>query len=139
MKDNLPTQIEELSGLYDEKIEKLLKLIENQKRQIEVLGFGNGEVSARIAIVNEKIIKSMVKLDQKIEKVAETLPGSSRLIEKSDEVFSLIDIARANHEIIQKKMEQCLNDVKKELNMVQVKRQLARHLHGTKLWTATHC
>lgn len=139
---------DELILLYKSKVAKLQKLIENQIKQLEVLDFGKGEISAGLAIANEKIIKSMLELDKKIEKIAENIPGSAAIIEITQTVFDLTAIARENYELIQEKMEAYLQDIKHDLNLVQLKRQLSRHLSSTKaggilnetrIWQSKHC
>jgi len=118
-----------LLSYYDEKIEKLLLLLEKQKEQIRFLDYGNGLEASRIAASNKKLVVSLQQLDLKIEKIEESLPGSSAVIEKTDHIFSLIDQARRNHEIIEPGMEKCLADMKQDLNQIEIKRQLHTFLH----------
>lgn len=148
MKSVRVQSVDDLVFLYESKVAKLQKLIENQTKQLAVLDFGKGEISAGLSIANEKIIRSMLELDKKIEKIAESAPGSAAIIEITQAVFDLTAKARKNYELIQEKMEACLQDIKRDLNLVQLKRQLSRHLsrttaggflHETRIWQQKHC
>lgn len=114
--------------LYGDKILLLDQLISNQKRQIEVFGFGDGEGAAKIEDSNLKIIHQLCSLDRLIEKTEEAVPQTSQLIELTEILFQKMEESRLLHSQTEKKMKEILKEYQKELNQVQVQIQLKRHL-----------
>ncbi|EMO44795.1 hypothetical protein [Leptospira santarosai] len=114
--------------LYGDKILLLEQLIANQKRQMEVFGFGDGEGAAKIEDSNEKIIDQLCSVDRKIEKMAEGVPQTLELIELTEILFQKMEESRLLHSQVEEKMKKILKEYQKELNQVQVQIQLKRHL-----------
>lgn len=124
---NLTHPDQSLTVLYGDKILLLDQLISNQKRQIEVFGFGDGEGAAKIEDSNLKLIHELCSLDRLIEKMEETVPQTSQLIELTEILFQKMEESRILHSQTEKKMKEILKEYQKELNQVQVQIQLKRH------------
>lgn len=100
---NLTHPDQSLTVLYGDKILLLDQLISNQKRQIEVFGFGDGEGAAKIEDSNLKLIHELYSLDRLIEKMEETVPQTSQLIELTEILFQKMEESRILHSQTEKK------------------------------------
>ncbi|EMJ93672.1 hypothetical protein [Leptospira alstonii] len=114
--------------LYGDKILLLEQLIVNQKRQLEVFGFGDGEGGVKIENSNVKIIEQLCSVDRKIEKLEEAVPQTSELIELTEVLFQKMEESRFLHSQVEERMKEILKEYQKELNLVQVQIQLKAHL-----------
>ncbi|TGK43884.1 hypothetical protein [Leptospira andrefontaineae] len=131
---------ETLSSYYEEKISFLDKLIELQKRQLEILGFGDGEGTAKLEIQNSNLVEKMKRLDRKIEQLEESSPQTLEIIRLSDTIFQKLEESRDLNSQVGEKMEIILQEYRKELNMVQSKIQLKKFLAHRKLgWKTGTC
>ncbi|RHX89578.1 hypothetical protein [Leptospira stimsonii] len=124
-KQNAPN----LVVLIEEKILLLDELIRNQKRQIEVFGFGDGEAGAKIEDSNLKLVDKLCSIDRKIEKLEEGVPQNLELIEITETLFQKLEESRLLHSQVEERMKNILKEYQKELNVAQVQIQLKRHLH----------
>lgn len=124
--------------LYGDKILLLNQLIENQKRQIEVFGFGDGEGAAKIEDSNLKIIDQLCSVDRKIEKLEEGVPQTLEFIELTETLFQKMEESRVLHSQVEERMKDILKEYQKELNQVQVQIQLKRHLRKD-YWNTGTC
>lgn len=137
---NLNYREEKLSSLYEEKISFLDKLIQLQKRQLEVLGFQDGEGAAKLEIQNSDLVEKMKRLDRKIEQLEESSPQTLEIIRLSDTIFQKLEESRDLNSQVGEKMEIILQEYRKELNMVQSKIQLKKFLAHRKLgWKTGTC
>ncbi|MBM9575688.1 hypothetical protein JWG45_00845 [Leptospira sp. 201903070] len=126
--------------LFGEKILLLDELIQNQKRQLEVFGFGDGEAGAKIEDSNLKIVDKLCSLDRKIEKLEEGVPQNLELIEITENLFQKLEESRLLHSQVEERMKEILKEYQKELNVAQVQIQLKRHLHLRQdLWKTGTC
>ncbi|TGL65733.1 hypothetical protein [Leptospira sarikeiensis] len=131
---------EKLSSYYLEKISFLDKLISLQKRQLEILGFGDGEGAAKLELQNSGLVEKMKVLDRKIEQSEESAPQTLEIIRLSDEIFQKLEESRELNSLVGEKMEIILQEYQKELNQVQTKIQLKKFLAHRKLgWKTGTC
>ncbi|MDV6237107.1 hypothetical protein CH379_015860 [Leptospira ellisii] len=129
-----------LTVLYEEKISLLDQLISNQKRQMEVFGFGDGEGAAKIEDANLKLVDHLCSVDRKIEKLSEGVPQTLELIEMAERLFQKLEESRSLHSRVEERMREILKEYQKELNQVQVGIQLKRHLHHRQdFWKTGTC
>ncbi|TGN01950.1 hypothetical protein [Leptospira dzoumogneensis] len=137
---NLNSREEKLSSYYEEKISFLDKLIQLQKRQLEILGFGDGEGTAKLELQNADLVEKMKRLDRKIEQLEESSPQTLEIIRLSDTIFQKLEESRDLNSQVGEKMEIILQEYRKELNMVQSKIQLKKFLAHRKLgWKTGTC
>ncbi|AYV54472.1 hypothetical protein EFP84_02420 [Leptospira kmetyi] len=128
----------DLVVLYGDKILLLNQLIENQKRQIEVFGFGDGEGGAKIEDSNLQIIDQLCSVDRKIEKMEEGVPQTLEFIELAEILFQKMEESRNLHSQVEERMKDILKEYQKELNQVQVQIQLKRHFRQD-YWNTGTC
>ncbi|MBW0434256.1 hypothetical protein [Leptospira yasudae] len=124
--------------LYGDKILLLDQLISNQKRQMEVLGYGDGEGGAKIEDSNISIIDKLCSIDRKIERMEEGVPQSLELIELTECLFQKMEESRILHSQVEERMKEILKEYQKELNQVQVQIQLKKHLRKD-YWNTGTC
>ncbi|PJZ25205.1 hypothetical protein CH352_11655 [Leptospira hartskeerlii] len=137
---NLNSTEEKLFSYYEEKISFLDKLIELQKRQLQILGFGDGEGTAKLEIQNSDLVEKMKRLDRKIEQLEESSPQTLEIIRLSDTIFQKLEESRDLNSQVGEKMEIILQEYRKELNLVQSKIQLKKFLAHRKLgWKTGTC
>lgn len=137
---SLNSMKEKLSSLYEEKIQFLDKLIELQKRQLQILGFGDGEGTAKLELQNSDLVEKMKRLDRKIEQLEESSPQTLEIIRLSDTIFQKLEESRDLNSQVGEKMEIILQEYRKELNLAQSKIQLKKFLAHRKLgWKTGTC
>ncbi|EPG75982.1 hypothetical protein LEP1GSC058_0507 [Leptospira fainei serovar Hurstbridge str. BUT 6] len=129
-----------LTELYGQKIKLLDEVISLQKRQLEVLGHGDGEAAARIEGQNVTLVENMFSLDRKIELLEESSPQSLNMIQLADELFRKLEESRDLNEKVGSLMERILFEYQKELNLVQTNIQLKKFLAQRKSgWKTGTC
>ncbi|XDD51987.1 hypothetical protein AB3N59_09995 [Leptospira sp. WS92.C1] len=131
---------QKLFALFGEKILLLDQLIGNQKRQLEVFGFGDGEAAAKIEDANLRLVNQLCSIDRKIEKLEEGVPQNLELIEITESLFQKLEESRSLHSRVEERMKEVLKEYQKELNIAQVQIQLKRHLHlRQEYWNTGTC
>ncbi|EQA47184.1 hypothetical protein LEP1GSC050_1167 [Leptospira broomii serovar Hurstbridge str. 5399] len=129
-----------LSDLYGQKINLLNEVISLQKRQLEILGYGDGETAAIIEGQNSILVERMFSLDRKIELLEESAPQSLNMIQLADELFRKLEESRDLNGRVGSLMEQILSEYQKELNLVQANIQLKKFLAQRKSgWKTGTC
>ncbi|TGK05600.1 hypothetical protein EHQ53_18460 [Leptospira langatensis] len=137
---HLNSMEDKLASLYQGKLSLLDELISLQKRQLEVLGFGDGEGAAKLESKNSDLVEKMRSLDRKIAQLEESAPQSLNIIRLSDEMFQKLEESRELNSKVGDKMEEILHEYRKELNQVQVKIQLKKFLtHRKQDWKTGTC
>ncbi|TGK00594.1 hypothetical protein EHO59_11610 [Leptospira semungkisensis] len=131
---------DKLASLYQDKLSLLDELMILQKRQLEILGFGDGEGAAKLESKNSQLVEKMRSLDRKIAQSEESSPQSLNIIRLSDEMFQKLEESRDLNAKVGEKMEEILQEYRKELNQVQAKIQLKKFLtHRKQDWKTGTC
>lgn len=126
---------------YFQKAHLLQKLIENLKKEEEVLSYGDSNKAVELEFKNEGILRDLEVLDREALSFAETIVPCEEEIMTSEWVFSLLDEARQIQKSVQEKLKKAMEEARSEYLEVKVKRQLKKHfLQSSNLsWTKNYC
>ncbi len=131
----------QVSSYYSKKIKLLESLLQNLKKEEELLSYGDADSAVKIEFKNDPILKKLENLDRESLESGNVLGVTSEEIALSEEMFRLLDEARKIQLNVQGMLEKEMNSAKKELWEFRIKRKLKSHfLQNSGLsWIKNYC